>query len=204
MKKPNNKKKAHTSDLKSKIDSVVIPFEVTSKSSEIKPWTHTYHFVSERMCEEFNSIDNIEKLSSSIYLCMTLFLAQILVMVFDNPTVEFSDDKLRSFEGKLKLLEAEGVFDENPIILSNIKLFYKIIDYYARKYPVGDKVPKPIANWIGQLTYFDWDGKICGYKTPWSEHIDSLRTRLQICAVETGNALIRMRATLIAKSLRPL
>lgn len=157
--------------------------------------TQEHNYLSERLCDEFNQAKNIKELALVAHLYVEYFVNELIVETFRTPGLVIDDDKLGSFGSKILLLEAMGLFNDVPHVLSNVTLIQRIRNHYAHNLLLTDEVPEPVASRIKQLVYFEDSGEICEYDVPWSEHEDPLHAQLHVCALETTNALISLRET---------
>ena len=155
--------------------------------------THEHNLLIDRMCDEFNDVHNVRELALVTHLYVEYFMNELIVAKLKSPALVIDDSELGSFKNKILLLRSMGFFEGIPHVLRNMELIQRVRNHYAHNLLLTDEVPEPVASRITQLVYFDGDGELCEYDVPWSEHADPLRTQLQVCAVETTNALVRLR-----------
>ena len=154
--------------------------------------TYEHNGLSERLCDEFNATKTLRELSYIALLYIEYYINEILIRKLHHPDKIIDENELGSFKNKLLVLEAVGIFDDYPHLLSNITLIQRIRNYYAHNLLASESAPEPVASRIKQLVYFDRNNVICEYDVPWSEHLDPLKTQLQVCSISTTNILIRI------------
>ena len=151
------------------------------------------------MCDEFNNSRTIRELALVTHLYIEYFVNELIVAKLKTPEFVIDDRDLGSFKSKLLLLKAMGVFDTAPHVLNNIEHIQGIRNHYAHNLLVAEDVPERVINRIKQLIYFDLNDQVCEYDVPWSQHVDPLQAQLQICALETANALVRLHEVVEGK-----
>lgn len=155
--------------------------------------THEHNLLSERMCDEFNDTRNMRDLALVTHLYIEYFVNELIIAKFQSPELVIDDNELGSFKNKILLLKSMGLFEGTPHVIRNIELIQRVRNHYAHNLLLTDEVPEPVASRVTQLVYFDWDGELCDYDVPWSEHAEPLYAQLHVCALQTTNALIRLR-----------
>jgi hypothetical protein len=153
---------------------------------------YEHNGLMERLCDEFNVAKTLRELSYIALLYIEYYINEILIRKFQHPEKLIDENELGSFKNKLLVLEAVGIFDVHPHLLSNITLIQRIRNYYAHNLLASERAPEPVASRIKQLVYFDRNNVVGEYDVPWSEHADPLESQLHVCSLSTTNGLIRI------------
>jgi len=154
--------------------------------------TYEHNGLNERLCDEFNAAKTLRELSYIALLYIEYYINEILIRKLQHPEKIIDENELGSFKNKLLILEAVGILDDHPHLLSNINLIQRIRNYFAHNLLASERAPEPVISRIKQLVYFDRNNVIGEYDVPWSEHADPLESQLQVCSLSTTNVLIRI------------
>lgn len=85
----------------------------------------------ERLCDEFNESTDIRNLAIISLLYVEYYLNEIIITIFDEPNLIIDETEIGSFDNKLKILKAYGIFKSQELVLNNITLIQRIRNYYA-------------------------------------------------------------------------
>jgi hypothetical protein len=154
--------------------------------------TYDHNGLTERQCDEFNAAKTLRELSYIALLYIEYYINEILIRKLKHPEKIIEENELGSFKNKLMILEALGIFDDHPHLLSNITLIQRIRNYFAHNLLASERAPEPVINRIKQLVYFDRNNVVGDYDVPWSEFIDPVKSQLHVCSISTTSVLIRI------------
>jgi hypothetical protein len=152
--------------------------------------------LTERLCDEFNESKDLRNLALLALLYLEYYINEILIFYFRHPQVIIDENEVGSFKNKLAILKALGVFDELNAVVKNVTLIQGIRNHYAHNLLETDKAPEKIVSRIKQLVYLKKDGSVGKYDTPWGEHVDPIKTQLQVCATSTIGVLTKLERLL--------
>jgi len=93
--------------------------------------TYDRNGLNERQCDEFNAAKTLRELSYIALLYIEYYVNEILIRILKHPKKIIDENELGSFKNKLMILEAMGIFDGHPHLLSNITLIQRIRNYFA-------------------------------------------------------------------------
>ena len=153
--------------------------------------TYERNSLNERQCDEFNAAKTLRELSYIALLYIEYYINEILIRKLQHPKKIIDENELGSIKNKLLILEAVGIFDDHPHLLSNINLIQSIRNYFAHNLLASERAPEPVISRIKQLAYFDRNNVVDEYDVPWSEHTDPLKSQLHVCSIsKSGDTIL--------------